>query len=162
MTDLLSRLLEAGLRIPPVVTGCHGYLLHNADMLRTLLASGMNPNLMNWQRQTLLHLVCQGPNPTGSDVERAAMLLNAGADINAREEEYRSTPLGWAARRNARQMVEFLLSHGAATDLPDDEPWATPLAWAERRRHVDVAEILRRNGSERGSEDEKGSLVQNG
>jgi ankyrin repeat protein len=141
--DLLARLLDAGLRIPPIVTGCQGYLLHNADLLRTLLASGMNPNLMNWQRQTLLHLVCKGPNPTGSDIERAAMLLDAGANINAREEEYRSTPLGWAARRNALQMVDFLLSHGAAANLPDDESWATPLAWAERRGHAEVAARLR-------------------
>jgi ankyrin repeat protein len=143
-TDLLAKLLDAGLRIPTVVTGCQGYLLHNADMLRTLLSRGMNPNLMNWQHQTLLHLVCHGPNQTGSDIERAAMLLDAGADINAREEEYQSTPLGWAARRNAKQMVEFLLSRGAATSLPDDEPWATPIAWAERRGHTEVAEILRR------------------
>jgi uncharacterized protein len=142
--DLLAKLLNAGLRIPPVVTGCQGYLLHNAGMLRTLLESGMNPNLMNWQHQTLLHLVCHGPNPTGRDVELAAMLLDAGADINAREDEYRSTPLGWAARRNAKQMVEFLLSRGAARSLPDDEPWATPLAWADRRGHSEVASILRR------------------
>jgi ankyrin repeat protein len=142
--DLLAKLLNAGIRIPPVVTGCQGYLLHNAGMLRTLLENGMNPNLMNWQHQTLLHLVCHGPNPTGSDVELVAMLLDAGADINAREEEYRSTPLGWAARRNAKQMVEFLLSRGAARSLPDDEPWATPLAWAERRGHEEVAAILRR------------------
>jgi ankyrin repeat protein len=144
--DLLAKLLDEGLRIPPVVTGCQGYLLHNADMLRTLLSRGMNPNLMNWQHQTLLHLVCHGPNQTGSDVERAAMLLDAGADINARDEEYQSTPLAWAARRNARQMLEFLLSRGAATNLPGDEPWATPLAWAERRGHFEVAEILRRSG----------------
>ena len=145
--DLLARLLDAGLRIPPVITGCQGYLLHNAGMLRTLLGRGMNPNLMNWQHQTLLHLACHGPNPTGSDVERAAMLLDAGADINAREDEYRSTPLGWAARRDAKQMVECLLSRGAATNLPDDEPWATPLAWAERRGHGEVAAILRRGGA---------------
>jgi ankyrin repeat protein len=145
--DLLSKLLTAGLRIPSIVTGCQGYLLHNAGMLRTLLEHGMNPNLMNWQHQTLLHLVCHGPNSTGSDVERAAMLLDAGADINAREEEYRSTPLGWAARRNARHMVEFLLSRGASTNLPDDEPWATPLAWAERRGHSEVGDILRRSGA---------------
>jgi len=145
--DLLAKLLDAGLRIPPIVTGCQGYLNHNAGMLRTLLEHGMNPNLMNWQRQTLLHLVCHGPNATGSDVERAAMLLDFGADINAREEEYRSRPLAWAARRNAKQMVEFFLSRGAPTNHPDDESWATPLAWAERRGHADVAAILRRAGA---------------
>ncbi len=147
--DLLTKMLDAGLRIPPVVTGCQGYLLRNAGMLRTLLEHGMSPNLMNWQHQTLLHLVCHGPDPSGSDVERAAMLLDAGADISAREEEYRSTPLGWAARRNARQMLEFLLARGAAPNLPDDEPWATPLAWAERRGHAEVAAILRRSGAKR-------------
>ncbi len=145
--DLLARLLDAGLRIPPVVTGCQGYLLHNAGMLRTLLGSGMDPNLLNWQHQTLLHLVCQGPNPTANDVELAATLLDAGADINAPEDEYRSTPLGWAARTNAEQMVQFLLSRGATTNLPDDELWGTPLAWAEQRKHVAVATILRRAGA---------------
>ena len=53
--DRLERLLTAGLRVPPVLTGCQSYLLTHADMLRTLLAHGMSPDLMNWQRQTLLH-----------------------------------------------------------------------------------------------------------
>jgi len=144
--DLLSRLLEAGIRIPPVVTGCQGYLLHNAGMLRTLLESGMTPNLMNWQHQTLLHMVSNSNN-----LDLAAMLLDAGADINAIDEDYCSTPLGCAARKNALQMAEFLLSRGAAIHLPADKPWATPLAWAERRGHRDMAALLRRAGVKRGS-----------
>ena len=56
--DLLRRLLEMGVRVPPVLTSCQSYLLEHTDMLRTLLAHGMTPDLMNWQRQTLLHLVC--------------------------------------------------------------------------------------------------------
>ena len=110
--DLLWRLLEAGVRVPPVLTGCQGYLLEHTDMLRTLLAHGMSPDLMNWQHQTLLHLVCRGPDPTGAAVERATLLLDAGANISARDDEYRSTPLAWAARTNAAQMVEFLLARG--------------------------------------------------
>ena len=61
--------------------------------------------------------------------------LDAGADISARDEEYRSTPLAWAARCGAVEMVKFLLSRGTPTNPPDDEPWATPLAWAARRQH---------------------------
>jgi hypothetical protein len=39
-------------------------------MLRTLLARGMSPDLLNWQRQTLLHLVCRGPDATGVNIEK--------------------------------------------------------------------------------------------
>ena len=152
--DRLDRLLAAGLRVPPVLTGCQGYLLRDTDMLRTLLAHGMSPDLMNWQHQTLLHLVCEGRDYRGRDrtsgaVERATILLDAGANVSARDDEYRSTPLGWAARTNALPVAAFLLARHAPTNLPDDEPWATPLAWAERRGHTGMSALLRRHGAER-------------
>jgi uncharacterized protein len=139
--DSLARLHGAGLRMPAIHTGCQGYLL-KADALRTLLANGMSPDQMNWQHQTLLHHASARDNS-----ECAAILLDAGATITARDDEYRSTPLGWAARANSPTMVEFLLSRGAAVNLPDDEPWATPLAWATRRGHVKVVERLRAAGA---------------
>ena len=135
-------LLDAGLRVPQVVTGCQGYLLEHADMLRTLLSRGRSPDVMNWQRQTLLHHVCGQQDPTAAAIDEAAILIDAGANVSARDEEYRSTPLGGAARTNAIDMVKFLLSRGAPTNLPDDELWATPLQWAERRQHQEIAEIL--------------------
>jgi ankyrin repeat protein len=152
--DRLERLLAAGLRVPNVLTGCQGYLLAHTDMLRTLLAHGMSPDLMNWQHQTLLHLVCEGHDYRGRDstsgaVERAAILLEAGASISARDDEYRSTPLAWAARTNALPVAEFLLARNAPANLPDDEPWATPLAWAERRGNLEMSALLRRHGAER-------------
>jgi ankyrin repeat protein len=150
--DRLDRLLTAGLRVPPVLTGCQGYLLMHTDMLRTLLASGMSPDLMNWQHQTLLHLLCgardeRARNHANDIIERATILLDAGASISARDDEYRSTPLAWAARTNAVAMVEFLLARGAPIGLPDDEPWATPLAWAEGRQHPEIVSLLRRHGA---------------
>ena len=147
--ELLARLLQAGIRVPAVLTDCQGYLLEHPDMLRTLLAHGMSPDLMNWQHQTLLHLACKGPESARGDVERAAILLDAGATISARDDEYRSTPLAWAARTNSEPMVELLLARGAATNLPDDEPWATPLAWADRRGHRKIASTLRAHGAVR-------------
>jgi ankyrin repeat protein len=141
--DLLTRLLGAGLRMPDVHTSCQGYLL-NPDALRTLLAHGMSPDQMNWQHQTLLHHAS-----TRDTTECAAILLEAGATITARDDDYRSTPLAWAARANKPRMVEFLLSRGAPVNLPDDESWATPLAWAERRRHEQIVAILRNHGATR-------------
>jgi ankyrin repeat protein len=149
--DLLLRLLDAGIRVPPVVTGCHSYLIENTEMLRILLASGMNPDLPTWERRTFLHDLCSGAKryQAPDAIERARILLDAGASISARDEEYRSTPLAWAARTNMPEMVEFLLAHGAPTNLPDDPPWATPLAWAERRGHTEAARILRKHGAAR-------------
>jgi uncharacterized protein len=152
--DRLERLLAAGLRVPPVLTGCQGYLLTHTDMLRTLLAHGMSPDLMNWQHQTLLHHVClsqdyRGRDRTDGAIERATILLDAGANISARDDEYRSTPLAWAARTNALEVAAFLLARHAPTNLPDDEPWATPLAWAERRGHAEMSALLRSHGADR-------------
>lgn len=99
---------------------------------------------------TLLHALCSRDvrNRTMKHRTRcAAILLEAGATISAKDEEYRSTPLAWAARNNLPDMVEFLLARGAPANLPDDEPWATPLAWAERRGHARIAAILRKHGA---------------
>src|SRR5262249_23520824 len=41
--ELLMRLLDAGFRVPAVLTACRGYLLENTEMFRMLLGSGMNP-----------------------------------------------------------------------------------------------------------------------
>jgi ankyrin repeat protein len=150
--DLLVRLLAAGARVPPVLTACRSYLMTDPEMLRLLLASGMNPDLPNWQHATPLHDLC-GRDSRGRPHEQreacAAILLDAGATISARDDHYRSTPLAWAARSNLPEMVDFLLARGAATNLPDDEPWATPLAWATRRGHTQIAERLRRAGATR-------------
>jgi ankyrin repeat protein len=148
--DLLKRLLDAGIRVPPLVTGCQSYLMEQPDMFRTLLASGMNPDTCNWQMQSMLHLCCRGDgsgSPDKVSLECAALLLDAGANISARDDEYSSTPLGWAARHNRSDMVDLLLARGAKTSLPDDKPWATPLAWAKRRGHTQVVEILVRAGA---------------
>jgi ankyrin repeat protein len=148
--DLLQRLLDAGIRVPRVVTGCQTYLLEQPDMLRTLLDNGMHPDTCNWQMQTMLHLLC-APDPQGKLTEantlRAGMLLDAGATISARDDQFSATPLALAARNNNPGMVRFLLSRGAQTNLPDDKAWATPLAWATRKGHKEIEQILRSAGA---------------
>jgi ankyrin repeat protein len=142
---LLEKLLKAGVRVPPVLTECRSYLLSDPNMLRLLLASGMNPDQPNWLCMTPLHDLCGRDGRGRPQKERVAcanVLLDAGADIAARDDDYRSTPLAWAARNNLPDMVDLLLSRGSPTSLADDEPWATPLAWARRRGHEASAERL--------------------
>jgi ankyrin repeat protein len=148
--ELLVRLLDAGARVPPVVNDCRSYLFTEPEMLRLLLASGMDANLPNWLLTTPLHDLCARDNrgrPRQHRVECATILLDAGATIAAKDDDYRSTPLAWAARHNLPDMVELLLAGGAATNLADDEPWATPLAWATRRGHDRVIAILSAAGA---------------
>ena len=151
--DLLARLLEAGIRVPPVAGGCQSYLLEQPDMLRELLdRGGLHPDYPTPEGTTFLHALCRRDirgRTMGHRTECAAILLDAGATISAKDKEYRSTPLAWAARNNLPDMVAFLLARGAPTNLPDDEPWATPLAWAERRGHKEIAALLRRHGATR-------------
>jgi ankyrin repeat protein len=92
----------------------------------------------NWLRISPLHEAARK-----GDIEEAKKLLDAGADLTARDEHLRSTPLAWAAKFGQPEMVKFLLAHGAPKSLPDDPPWATPLSWALKRGHDSVVKLLR-------------------
>jgi uncharacterized protein len=127
-------------------------------LLRKLLDGGLDPNRSDWLGRTFLHRCAEQGDRAG-----AAMLLDAGADINAREVEFRGTPLAAAVRawcsdanpalaQRRRSLVEFLLKRGAATNLHGDklhgdEPWATPLAWATRSGREEIVELLKQHGA---------------
>jgi hypothetical protein len=84
---LLKRLLDAGIRVPSLVTGCQSYLMEQPDMFRTLLDRGMNPDTCNWQMQTMLHLCCRGDGsgrPDKLSLECAALLLDRGGGEGVR------------------------------------------------------------------------------
>ena len=107
-----------------------------------LFERGANPNHSGWLRITPLHEFARK-----GDVEKAALFIDHGADVHARDEDICSTPLGWAAKFGKTQMVELLLGRGAKPNLPDDPPWATPLAWATRREHAQIVEVLKQHGA---------------
>ena len=143
--DMLQPLLDRGVRVPKVVTGCRTYLWKTPDMTRVLLEHGMEPNLPNWQRVTPLHDICSRGGRGRQDPNRHELLdlfLEFGANINALDEEYRSTPLGWAARNGLSDMAELLCDRGADPKLAG-EPWASPLEWARRRGHADIEALIR-------------------
>jgi ankyrin repeat protein len=91
----------------------------------------------NWLRISPLHAAARE-----GDLKKAKQLLEAGADLTARDEHIRSTPLAWAAKFGQLEMVKFLLERGTPKTLPDDPPWATQRAWAMRRGHTKIAELL--------------------
>jgi ankyrin repeat protein len=118
------------------------------SLVKMLLARGMDPNQTDWLGRSPLHAAAEA-----GDRSVAELLLDAGAEINAREVEFQGTPLAAAVRVAApcgdstqeewqKQMVEFLLQRGAKANLPDDPPWATPLAWATRHGRADLVALL--------------------
>jgi ankyrin repeat protein len=110
-------------------------------MEELLLAYGATPTqeetAENWLRISPLHEAARK-----GDVRHAKNLLEAGADLTARDDHLRSTPLAWAAKYGQLAMVRFLLRRGAPKTLADDPLWATPLAWATRRGHDKIAKLL--------------------
>jgi ankyrin repeat protein len=117
-------------------------VVKSRELTELLFAHGMNPSHPDWLGITPLHELARK-----GDVGMAALFLDHGANLDARDEDICSTPLGWAAKFGQLRMVEFLLQRGARPKLPDDPPWATPLAWATRRGHPEIAEMLKRNGA---------------
>ena len=72
----------------------------------------------------------------------ATLLLDAGAQVDARDDLLRSTPLGWACRWGRLELVKLLIERGADAAEADAEPWATPKAWAAKMRRDDVLAVL--------------------
>ena len=74
--------------------------------------------------------------------EVIALMLRAGADPNARDDEHGATPLHHAAWNHDRSRVDVLLQHGADATLRDRTYEGTPADWARHGGHHDLAEIL--------------------
>lgn len=102
-----------------------------------LFQSGMSPNRAGWLGVTPLHRFARQ-----GEIDNAAIFLDHGANLHARDEELCTTPLGYAALNGKLRMTEFLLQRGAKVTLPDDVPWATPLALARHRGHDEIACLL--------------------
>jgi RNA polymerase sigma factor (sigma-70 family) len=143
---MLRLFLQRNYPMPTALTACRGYLWHVPFMTRQLLENGLDPNLPDWQRRTPLHDFAAVANPDDSRFELIKMFLEFGADINAIDEEDRSTALGLAARSGEKRTVQYLLDHGADPNLAG-AAWATPLAWAQKRGHEEAATILRQHGA---------------
>ena len=139
--SVIELLMRYGASVPDVSKwGAWHYLWHY-DIGALLLDRGMDPNHTNCHHTSVLHDVAYK-----GDTRKAALLLDHGADVNAIDEEFRSTPLGLAARWGHREMVALLLERGADPSAAGAS-WATALAWAESKGHPEIATVLRRAGA---------------
>ena len=140
--QMVELLLSRGFRLPSTLSICQTYLWHDLELAEVLLKSGMDANLPNWQRVTPLHHMAGQAN-----IAAAKLFLKYGADPKLVDLEYRTTPLGWAAREGHVEFVKFLLSYDPR--LKSDHPrhavnkFTTPLFWASKRGHQNIIDILK-------------------
>ena len=138
---MLELLLRYGATVPDVTKWGAWYYFKRYEIAAFLIERGMKPNHMNVHHTTLLHDMAY----TG-DVKKAELLLDAGAEIDAVDEEFRSTPLGLAARFGKNEVVELLLARGADPNKAA-AAWAAPIEWARRKGHPEIERRLRRAGA---------------
>jgi ankyrin repeat protein len=138
---MMELLMRNGARVPDILKWAQFYYFERYDSAVFLMEKEMSPNVMSWHHVTILHDMAQK-----GDIQKAELFIKHGADINAVEEEYQSTPLGMAARWGHIEMVEYLLAQGADSNKAG-APWATPLAWATKKGQSEIEKILRDGGA---------------
>ena len=134
--DVIRMLIRLGATVPKVSKWAPYYYFKHEKTAKLLLENGMDPNHMNWHRFTLLHHMA-----ADGELAKAKLLLDHGAAIDAIDDEYRSTPLGVAARWGRREIVELLLQRGADPTAAG-AAWSVPRIWAERKGHAALADLL--------------------
>jgi uncharacterized protein len=134
--ELVELLMRHGARVPAIVKWAQYYYFEKYEGAVLMMEKGMSANTMSWHHVTLLHDMAQK-----GYLEKASLLIEHGADVNAVEEEYQSTPLGMAAKWGHAGMVAHLLKHGADPNK-SGAPWSTPLVWARKKGHAEIERML--------------------
>lgn len=115
-------------------------------LVELLLAKGADITPCDAKGQTVLHVATRNWGNGGSTAV-AAMLLDAGVDIDARN-NLGETALHKAVLFAHTSMVRLLLSRGASTSIADNWWGGTPLHWAADMGKHDIGKLLLAAGAE--------------
>ena len=134
--EMIDLLMSYGAKVPSVLKWAQFYYFERLDGATYMMEKGMDPGTGSWHHVTLLHDMAQR-----GKIDKAELLVSHGAPLDPVDEEYRSTPLGMAARWGHTEMVSFLIKKGADVNKAG-APWSAPLVWARRKNHKEVENLL--------------------
>ncbi len=124
-------------KTPLIVAVCH----NSFAMCSLLLTYGADPNLRSGSQffggSTPLHIAARADTST----KLAELLIEAGADVNARDALTGATPLIEAAKRGSHAVIVALGKHSADSRLVDRFGWS-PQYYAKKAGHTAIAERL--------------------
>jgi hypothetical protein len=129
-----------------------GRLLHENPALATARLGDDDPEGVS---RTLLHVATDWPGHFSNGAATVALLVEAGADVNARfRGPHAETPLHWAASSNDVHVLDALLDAGADIDVDGGViGGGTPLADARAFAQWEAARRLVERGAETTIED---------
>jgi ankyrin repeat protein len=118
-------------------------LYGDAEAVRQLLKASADPNLKNNAGATALMWA-------GNDLEKTRLLVDAGANVNARSEDGQTPLLIAAAYFGASPVVRLLLDHGADPSVKVSSATGemTPLGEASYAGDADVVQLLIERGAD--------------
>ena len=91
------------------------------------------------------------------NIEAVKKHLANGADVDAKDDTYKRTPLHGAAMKGRKEIAELLIAKGADVNAKvevGDYKGQTPLDLATtfRHRRTEIADLLRKHGGKTGEE----------
>lgn len=102
---------------------------------------------------TLLHIAA-----LRNRIEVVKLLIERGADVNAKGGWWVVTPLHWAADNGHTEMVWLLLEQGADVNARTEEHGYTPLHWAANNGHRATVELLIAAGADVYAQSDNGDM----
>ena len=134
-----------------------GKLRVESESIRLLLDSGadMNPSPLFWAILQLRELEIAGKKDEGRKI--MSMLLEAGADVNARDPKSDMTPLVYAAcTRGGNQFIDLLLRSGAEINAKVGPSGITALVCAVEMKDAETVKLLIEAGADLDMADNSG------
>jgi cytohesin len=95
------------------------------------------------------------------NIEAVKQHLASGADVNAKTDVWRHTPLHRAACFGHKEIVELLIAEGADVNAKREEEW-TPLHYAACFGHKEIAELLIAKGADVNAKSDFGTPLDSG